>query len=154
MRIDVRAGLQLEVAGREMSGPPATAPSRPRWGRYLLGLPALVLLAVLLVPMVRTTVWAFDSKSVFGHFWDVLTDESALTAAWHSLLWVGIAVALLALGYRVAVLSRHVQGLWRGLLYVLLLPFGISALAFGAVFRVIFDSTLERGSGWVLFCDG
>jgi alpha-glucoside transport system permease protein len=116
MQIVTRPGLRLEVAGREMSGPPATTSARPSWTRYLLGLPAVVLLAVLLVPMAWTTAWAFDSGSVFGNFKTVLTDRGALTAAWHSLLWVGIAVALLAFGYWVAVLSRHVQGLWKVLL--------------------------------------
>jgi alpha-glucoside transport system permease protein len=151
---DAALSLRLEVAGREMSGPPAPVSARPKWTRYLVGLPALALLAVLLVPVVWTTAWSFDADTVFGNFWDVLTDKGALTAAWHSVLWMGIAVGLLALGYWVAVLSRLVQGLWRVLLYVLLLPFGVSALAAGAVFRIIFDPTPERGMVSSLFGDG
>jgi alpha-glucoside transport system permease protein len=154
MQIETRPGLRLEVAGREMSGPRAAPAVRRRWSRYLLGLPAIVLLLVLLLPMVWTAVWALDADvPVVGNFWNVLTDSGALTAAWHSLLWVGIAVALIAAGYWIAVLSRLVHGLWRVLLYLLILPFGVSALASGAVFRIMFDPNPERGMASALFGD-
>jgi alpha-glucoside transport system permease protein len=150
MQIETRPGLRLEVAGRELTGPAATR--RRRWSRYLLGLPAIVLLVVLLLPMAWTAVWALDADTpVIGNFVGLLTDRGALTAAWHSVLWVGIAVVLIAVGYWIAVLSRLVHGLWKVLLYLLILPFGVSALASGAVFRMIFDT---NGTAAAVFGDG
>jgi alpha-glucoside transport system permease protein len=155
MQIETRSGLRLEVAGREMSDRrPSSAASRRRWSRYLLGLPAVLLLVVLLLPMIWTGVWAlYADLPVVGNFRDVLTDPGALAAAWHSVLWVGIALVLISVGYWIAVISRLVHGPWQVLLYVLILPFGVSALVSGAVFRIIFDPTPERGMASALFGD-
>ncbi|MET0134988.1 MAG: hypothetical protein ABW215_15520 [Kibdelosporangium sp.] len=153
MQIETKPGLSLEVAGREMSGRRHSVPRR-RWSRYALGVPAIVLLFVLLVPMVWTFVRALTADlPVIGNFRDVLTDAGTLTAAWHSMLWVGIALVLIGVGYWIAVLSRLVQELWRVLLYLLILPFGISALVSGAVFRMIFDQNAGRGMASALFGD-
>lgn len=142
----------LEVAGREVTGGlDAGRPHRLR-AHYLLGVPAVLLLTLLLVPMGWTLTWALhDDVPLVGNFVTVFTDASALRSAWHSLLWVGIAFALLGVGYVVAALSRGVGKLWRILLYVLILPFGVSAVVSGVVFRLIFDPNPERGMASALF---
>jgi alpha-glucoside transport system permease protein len=156
MDVETLPGLRLEVAGRELSacrGPDQRR--RHHWGRQLLGLPAALLLIFLLVPMIWTLVWSLrGSPPMIGNFATILTDPGALAAGWHSLLWVGIALVLIAVGYGIAVLSHLVSGLWRVLLYVLILPFGVSAVVSGAVFRMIFDPNPERGMATALFGDG
>jgi len=140
MEIETGPGLRLEVAGRELTGRLRAAPQRRYWGHYLLGLPAGVLLALLVVPMGWTVYWAFRADLA-----DLFSDPGALRSAWHSVLWVGIALVLIVVGYVIAVLSRQVGRLWRVLLYALILPFGVSAVVSGAVFRLIFDPNPERG---------
>lgn len=153
VRIETRPGLTLEVVGREVSGR-ALNPvgDRGRPGRFLLGLPAVLLLLVLLVPMLWTVVLALRADPpIVGNFVAVLTKDGALAAAGHSVVWVGIAVIVIVVGYGIAVISRLVHGLWRVLLYLLILPFGVSALVSGAVFRMIFDPARERGMASALF---
>jgi alpha-glucoside transport system permease protein len=153
MQIETRPGLRLEIAGREMSGR-RQVDARRRWSRYLLGLPAVLLLVVLLLPMGWTVFWALNADlPVIGNFRDVLTDPGALAAGWHSVLWVGVALVLIVVGYWIAVLSRLVRELWQVLLYLLILPFGVSALVSGAVFRMIFDPNPERGLAGALLGD-
>ncbi len=146
MEIETRPGLRLTVAGIETVGGLDAGQPRQYRNQYLLALPAILLLLLLVVPMGWTFAWALhDDMPLVGNFVSVFTDGAALRSAWHSLLWVGIAIALIAVGYVIAVLSRHVGKLWRVLLYVLILPFGASALVSGAVFRLIFDPNPERG---------
>lgn len=157
MSIEVSTGsaLRLEVAGRELTGPLGGEARQPGWARWLLGVPAALLLALLIVPMGWTLAWAVGGDvPVFGNFAAVLTDEEALRAALHSLVWVGIAVLLLIVGYGIAVLSGMVGGLWRVLVFALILPFGVSAVVSGAVFRIIFDPNPERGLASALFGAG
>ena len=105
--------------------------------------------------MVWTFGWALHADvPVVGNFRVLFTDPAALRSAWHSVLWVGIALVLIAAGYCIAVLSRQVGKLWRILLYVLILPFGVSAVVSGAVFRLIFDPNPERGMASALFGGG
>jgi alpha-glucoside transport system permease protein len=146
--VRARDGLRLEVAGREVTG--GIRPQSRGWS-YLLGVPALALGVVLVVPMAWTLVWALSAPWGVGNFVDVLTDPDALRAAWHSLLWVGIGLVLIAAGYVIAVLSKLVSGLWRVLLYLMILPFGVSAMVSGAVFRVMFDPNPDRGTASALF---
>lgn len=154
MEIETRPGLRLEVSGRELTGGLGAVPARGR-DQYLLGVPALLLLALLVVPMVWTFGWALHADvPVVGNFRTVFTDPAALRSAWHSVLWVGIALAVVAVGYGIAVLSRHAGTLWRVLLYALILPFGVSAVVSGAVFRLIFDPNPERGMASALFGGG
>ena len=153
VHVEPRPGLKLEVAGREVSGralDPAGDGGRPI--RFLLGVPAVLLLLVLLVPIVWTVVWALRGDvPVVGNLLAVITDDGALAAARNSVLWVGIALIVVALGYGIAVVSRLVRGLWRVLLYLMILPFGVSALVSGAVFRMVFDPAPERGLAGALF---
>ncbi len=155
MEIETRPGLRLAVTGRELTGGLGTIGPAGRRRDYLLGVPALALLAVLVVPMAWTFGAALHADvPVLGNFRDLFTDPAALRAAWHSVLWVGIALALVAAGYVIAVLSRRVGRLWRILLYALILPFGVSAVVSGAVFRLIFDPNPERGMASALFGAG
>ncbi|HEU5474375.1 MAG TPA: hypothetical protein VFV67_27320 [Actinophytocola sp.] len=146
-------GLTFEVVGREVAGralDPTGEQGRP--ARFLLGVPAVLLLLVLLVPTGWTVVWALNGDPVLlGNFLTVITDDGALAAARNSVLWVGIALIVVALGYGIAVASRLVRGPWRVLLYFLILPFGVSALVSGAIARMIFDPAPERGMASALF---
>jgi alpha-glucoside transport system permease protein len=117
---------------------------------YLLGLPAVVLLVLLMTPMAWTLVLALSAPWGAGNFVDILTDPDALRSIWHSVLWVVIGAVLLVAGYAIAVLSRVVSTLWRVLLYLMILPFGVSAMVSGAVFRMIFDPNGERGTASAL----
>lgn len=146
MEIETRPGLRLTVAGIETVGGLDAMPPRQYRNQYLLALPAILLLVLLVVPMGWTFARALhDDIPLVGNFISVFTDDAAWQSAWHSLIWVGIAVALIVVGYVIAVLSRHVGKLWRVLLYVLILPFGVSAVVSGAVFRLVFDPNPERG---------
>jgi alpha-glucoside transport system permease protein len=149
--IETRPGLRLEVAGRDVTGALGAMPPHRNRKRYLLGVPAGLLLVVLVVPMVWTFGLAVFDEPLFGSFVTVFTDPDALLSAWHSVLWVGVALVLIVVGYGIAVLSRHVGRLWRVLLYVLILPFGVSAVVSAAVFRLIFDPNPERGMASALF---
>ncbi|TDV41767.1 sugar ABC transporter permease [Actinophytocola oryzae] len=152
MNVETRDGLVLEVAGRELTDGLVVAQPHRRRDQYLYAVPAVLLIALLVVPMVWTFGWALDADvPVVGNFRALFTDPVALRSAWHSLLWVGIALVLIGFGYCVAVLSRQLGRLWRVLLYVLILPFGVSAVVSGAVFRLIFDPTPERGMATALF---
>lgn len=153
VHVETRDGLTLEVAGREVSGRALDrAGDQGRRIRFLLGLPAVLLLLVLLVPMAWTLVWALSGDPpVFGNFGAVFTEAGAAAAARNSVAWVGIALIVIVVGYGIAVISRLVYGLWRVLLYLLILPFGVSALVSGAVFRMIFDPAPERGMASALF---
>lgn len=152
MNVETREGLVLEVAGRELTGGPVGAQPHARRNHYLYGVPALVLIVLLVVPMVWTFGWALDADvPLVGNFHALFTDPAALRSAWHSVLWVGIALVLIALGYAIAVLSGHFGRMGRLLLHVLILPFGVSAVVSGAVFRLIFDANPERGMASALF---
>jgi alpha-glucoside transport system permease protein len=152
MNVETRDGLVLEVAGRELTGGYVAVQPHGRRNQYAYGVPAMLLIALLVVPMVWTVGWALDADvPVIGNFRALFTDPIALRSAWHSVLWVGIALVLIAVGYGIAVLSRHFGTMQGVLLYVLILPFGVSAVVSGAVFRLIFDPAPERGMASALF---
>jgi alpha-glucoside transport system permease protein len=140
-------GLRLEVVGREITGRPV--PGRPRRpaGAYLLGVPAVLLLAVIAVPVVRTAIGAFRTgadRYGFANF-GVLEDGSALRAALHTAAWVAVALALVVVGFGIALAGHRAPSLWRVLQPSLTIPFAVSAMVAGAAFRIIFDPTPERG---------
>jgi alpha-glucoside transport system permease protein len=155
MEIRTAQGLRMEAAGRELTDGLGPAPQHRRRNQYLFSVPAVLLVALLVVPMVWTFGWALDADvPIVGNFHALFTDPAAWRSAWHSLIWVGIALVLIAAGYVIAVLSRHVGKLWRILLYALILPFGVSAVVSGAVFRLVFDPNPERGMASALFGGG
>ncbi len=140
-------GLSLEVVGREVTGRPV--PGRPRRpaGPYLLGLPALLLSCLLLVPIGVTVVAAFRTPSGFGFGnFAVMGDPAALLAVGNSLAWVAVAVGLVAVGFFLALLSYRLPGLTSFLQPALVIPFAVSVLVSGATFRLIYDPAPERGT--------
>jgi alpha-glucoside transport system permease protein len=148
MAIESHRGLRLEVTTRPMSG--RLVPGRPprQIRRYLLILPAAMVLVLLVAPMVQTLTWSLSSSDGWGlgNFVAVVTDPGAQRALWHTLLWVVIAVGLVVAGFVLAVLSRSLERWWVAFVSVLILPFGVSALASGAAFRLLFDPVPERGT--------
>jgi alpha-glucoside transport system permease protein len=140
-------GLSLEIVGREVSGRPV--PGRPRRpaGPYLLGLPALLLSCLLLVPIGVTVVTAFRTPGGFGFGnFAVMSDPGALRAVGNSLLWVLVAFGLVVVGFFLALLSYRLPAVTSFLTPALVIPFAVSVLVSGATFRLIFDPTPERGT--------
>ena len=141
-------GLTLEVVGREISGRPVPGKPRRPASPYLLGLPALLLSSLLLIPIGATVVAAFrrpDGSFGLGNF-AVMGDPAALHAVGNSLAWIGVALGLVAVGFLLALVSYRLPGLSTFLQPALVIPFAVSVLVSGATFRLIYDSSPERGS--------
>lgn len=140
-------GLSLEVVGREVSGRPIPGKPRRPAGPYLLGLPALLLSCLLLVPIGVTVVEAFRTDHHFGlGNFTVMADPAALRAVGNSLLWVLVAFGLVVLGFSLALVSYRLPAVTSFLQPALVIPFAVSVLVSGATFRLIFDPTPERGT--------
>ncbi|MFG1816003.1 ABC transporter permease subunit [Kribbella sp. NPDC049174] len=140
-------GLSLEVVGREVSGRPVPGKPRRPAGPYLLGLPALLLSCLLLIPIGVTVVAAFRTPSGFGlGNFAVMGDPGALRAVGNSLVWVAVAFGLVVVGFFLALLSYRLPGLTSFLQPALVMPFAVSVLVSGATFRMIFDPAPERGT--------
>jgi len=140
-------GLSLEVVGREVSGRPIPGKPRRPAGPYLLGLPALLLSCLLLVPIGVTVVEAFRTDHQFGlGNFAVMADPAALRAVGNSLLWGLVAVGLVVLGFALALVSYRLPAVTSFLQPALVIPFAVSVLVSGATFRLIFDPTPERGT--------
>jgi alpha-glucoside transport system permease protein len=141
-------GLMVEVVGREIAGRPVAGRPRRAYGPYLLGLPAVVLMSLLVIPAGFTAVRAF--RAGHGGFsvanFAVLGDPAAKGAMGHTLVWVGVALALVAIGSAIALAGYRMPGLWRVLQPALVIPFAMSALIAGAAFRLIFDPEPARGT--------
>ncbi|GAA1596809.1 hypothetical protein GCM10009789_58490 [Kribbella sancticallisti] len=141
-------GLSLEIVGREISGRPVPGKPRRAAGPYLLGLPALLLSSLLLIPIAVTVVAAFREPGGsfgFGNF-AVMSDPAALHAVGNSLAWIAVALGLVVVGLLLALISYRLPGLSTFLQPALVIPFAVSVLASGATFRLIFDPTPERGT--------
>jgi alpha-glucoside transport system permease protein len=141
-------GLTLEIVGREISGRPVPGKPRRPLGPYLLGLPALLLSCLLLVPITVTVVAAFkdpDGSFGLGNF-AVMGDPAALHAVGNSLAWIAVALALVVVGFLLALVSYRLPGLSTFLQPALVIPFAVSVLVSGVTFRLIYDATPERGT--------
>lgn len=141
-------GLSLEIVGREISGRPVPGKPRRPAGPYLLGLPALLLSSLLLIPIAVTVVAAFtrpDGSFGFGNF-AVMGDPAALHAVGNSLAWIAVALGLVVVGFLLALVSYRLPGLSTFLQPALVIPFAVSVLVSGVTFRLIFDATPERGT--------
>ena len=146
-------GLSLEVVGREISGRPVPGKPRRPAGPYLLGLPALLLSSLLLIPIAVTVVAAFrtpDGSFGLGNF-AVMGDRAALHAVGNSLAWIGVALALVVVGFLLALLSYRLPGVTSFLQPALVIPFAVSVLVSGATFRLIFDPAPEHGTVTAVF---
>lgn len=139
--------LDLEVVGREITGRPVPGRAHRPYGPYLLGLPALVLASLLLVPMTLTAVSAFRTPGGFGFAnFAVLREAGVVHAIGNSIAWIGVALALVVTGLSIALIGHRVQSLWSFLQPALILPFAMSTLVAGAAFRIIFDPAPQRGT--------
>lgn len=141
-------GLSLEIVGREISGRPVPGKPRRPAGPYLLGLPALLLSCLLLIPIAVTVVAAFtrpDGSFGLGNF-AVMGDPAALHAVGNSLAWIAVALALVVVGFLLALVSYRLPGVSTFLQPALVIPFAVSVLVSGVTFRLIFDATPERGT--------
>lgn len=141
-------GLTLEVVGREISGRPVPGKPRRPASPYLLGLPALLLSSLLLIPIGVTVVAAFrrpDGSFGLGNF-AVMGDPAALHAVGNSLAWIAVALGLVVVGFLLALVSYRQPGLSTFLQPALVIPFAVSVLVSGATFRLIYDASPERGS--------
>src|SRR4029453_17639409 len=137
----------LEVVGGGGGGRPVPGKPRRPAGPYLLGLPALLLSCLLLVPIGVTVVQAFRTPDGFGFGnFAVMGDPGALRAVGNSLLWVLVAFGLVVVGFFLALLSYRLPALTSFLQPALVIPFAVSILVSGATFRLIFDPTPERGT--------
>ncbi|MEV0791772.1 ABC transporter permease subunit [Kribbella sp. NPDC050459] len=140
-------GLSLEVVGREITGRPVQGRPRRPAGPYLLGLPALLLSCLLLIPIGVTVVTAFRTDGGFGlGNFAVMGDPSALHAVGNSLLWMLVAFGTVGVGFLLALLSYRLPAVTTFLQPALVIPFAVSILVSGATFRLIFDPTPERGT--------
>ncbi|GAA0951393.1 hypothetical protein GCM10009554_52740 [Kribbella koreensis] len=141
-------GLTLEIVGREISGRPVPGKPRRPLGPYLLGLPALLLSSLLLIPIAVTVVAAFrrpDGTFGLGNF-AVMGDPAALHAVGNSLAWIAVALGLVVVGFLLALVSYRLPGLSTFLQPALVIPFAVSVLVSGVTFRLIYDPTPERGT--------
>lgn len=141
------AGLRLEVAGRGMTGPPVAGGPRRGWNRYALVVPAVAVLAAVLVAPIVITLWqAFWTGGGLG-FGNFATAWSrANTAVTNSALWLLTAIGVVVTGFVIALLSQRVREVWRPLLLALVIPVGMSTMVVGVMFRLIFDPAPERGT--------
>jgi alpha-glucoside transport system permease protein len=140
--------LRIQVAVREMAGPLVPGQPRRPGSRPLARLAALALSAVLAVP-VLLTIWSSLRTATgvgLGNYGAILTSGAVWSAVGHSALWALAALALVLIGLVIALLSQRVRQVWRPLLLVLVVPLGMSSLAVGAVFRLIFDQARQRGT--------
>ncbi|MDX6240562.1 MAG: alpha-glucoside transport system permease protein aglG, ggtD, partial [Kribbellaceae bacterium] len=140
-------GLWLEVVGREISGRPVPGKPRRPAGPYLLGLPALLLSSLLLLPIAVTVGMAFRTGDGLGlGNFAVMGDPAALRAVGNSLVWIAVALGLVMLGFLIALVSYRLPGLLSILQPALVIPFAVSVLVSGATFRLIFDPAPEHGT--------
>jgi alpha-glucoside transport system permease protein len=114
--------------------------------------PALILLAVLVIwPTLETVGLSFrDANNQhwvgFANFTTMFTSAQTRKAITNNLIWVLVAPALVtAVGLVFAVLSERIK-LATALKTVLFVPMAISFLAAGVTWRLVYDSSPERGA--------
>lgn len=140
----------FEVAPREDTRSPVGGrPVRP-WRTTLMLLPAAVLVgAVLVVPLLATVVRSFDVPGPgmgLAHYSDVLHDEQVRRAMVNSLRWLAIAPLVCGVGYLIATLGRGARRSRALLIGVIAAPMAVSSLVAGMTFRLMFDAQPERGT--------
>jgi ABC-type sugar transport system permease subunit len=138
------------------AGPGAAPPAGARrlltsWTALSFLLPALVLLAVIVVYPLLYTIWRSLYDSLGGTFigldnyTTMFTSDATLTAIKNNALWVLIApIVVTAVGLVFAVLLERVR--WStAFKLVVFMPMAISMLAAGIIFRLVYDADPDRG---------
>lgn len=104
-----------------------------RWSNWLLLVPALALLAgILLVPLIRTLWYSvFDPDWTLENYGALFTDGVTTTVLWRTAVTAAmVTVATLLIGYPYAYLMTRVSPRARGvLLAIVLIPFWTSVMA-------------------------
>jgi putative spermidine/putrescine transport system permease protein len=104
-----------------------------RWSNWLLLVPALALLAgILLVPLIRTLWYSvFDPDWTLENYGALFTDGVTTTVLWRTVVTAAmVTVATLLIGYPYAYLMTRVSPRARGvLLAIVLIPFWTSVMA-------------------------
>ncbi|TYB69900.1 ABC transporter permease subunit [Nonomuraea sp. PA05] len=134
----------FEVAPHHDVRVPAAASGLSRWRAALYLLLAVLLSAgVILAPFLVTVVISFSRPGAWS---GVLSDGQAWQAVGNSLIWWVLVVIVCAVGLGLAWLVRN-AGLALGLVMrvILVLPAVVSPLTTGAIFRLLFDTSRERG---------
>jgi alpha-glucoside transport system permease protein len=137
---------------------PGAAPPPPGGGRIAGSwlslaflLPALILLASIVVYPTFYTVWrslydrAGDSFVGLDNYVDMFTSDATLTAIKNNALWVLVTPTVItALGLIFAVLTERIR--WgTAFKLVVFMPMAISMLAAGIIFRLVYDADPDRG---------
>lgn len=140
--------LRVQVATREMTGRLVPGQPRRRGPRHPMRGVALVASLVLAIPVLWTVWYSLRTPGGVGldNYDVVLRDPAVWAAIGHSALWAVVALLLVLLGFAIALLASRVRQVWRALLLVLVIPLGMSSLAAGAVFRLIYDQAPQRGT--------
>ncbi|MFB9472471.1 ABC transporter permease subunit [Nonomuraea salmonea] len=139
-----RDAFLFEVAPHHDGGGPVSARGISRWRAALYLLLAVVLSAgVILAPLLGTVLISFSRPGAWS---EVLTDPQAWQAIGNTLTWWVLVVVVCAVGLGLAWLVRT-AGPALGLVMrvILVLPAVVSPLTTGAIFRLLFDTSSERG---------
>ncbi|WP_406673645.1 ABC transporter permease subunit [Nonomuraea sp. N2-4H] len=134
----------FEVAPHPDAGVPVKPQGISRWrAAFYLLLAVLLSAGVTLVPLLATVIISFSEP---GAWQEVLTDAGAWQAIGNMLIWWLLVVVVCAVGLGLAWLVRN-AGPALGLVMriILVLPAVVSPLTTGAVFRLLFDTSHERG---------
>jgi alpha-glucoside transport system permease protein len=137
-------GVEFELATREIAGPvvPGRPPSKAL--RYLVTLPATLLLAgFLIAPITWTLIEIVRSPGSL-----TVLDLDALATYLRTAFWVFVVGGgIVGGGFLLARASiRHWPRKWPAVLTLLVIPFGVSALVAGVAFRLLFDPAPELGT--------
>ncbi|MFD0467946.1 hypothetical protein ACFQ0B_06235 [Nonomuraea thailandensis] len=134
----------FEVAPHHDARLPATGQRLSRWRAALYLLLAVLLSAgVILAPFLATVLISFSRPGAWS---GVLSDGQAWQAVGNTLIWWVLVVVVCAVGLGLAWLVRN-AGPALGLVMrvILVLPAVVSPLTTGAIFRLLFDTSRERG---------
>ncbi|MFB4272601.1 ABC transporter permease subunit [Nonomuraea sp. GTA35] len=134
----------FEVAPHHDARVPVAGQGLSRWRAALYLLLAVLLSAgVILAPFLATVLISFSRPGAWS---DVLSDGQAWQAVGNSLIWWVLVVVVCAVGLGLAWLVRN-AGPALGLVMrvILVLPAVVSPLTTGAIFRLLFDTSRERG---------
>ncbi|WP_237102965.1 ABC transporter permease subunit [Nonomuraea sp. MG754425] len=139
-----RNAFLFEVAPHHDARVPVTRHRLSRWRAALYLLIAVLLSAgVILAPFLATVLISFSRPGAWA---GLLADAQVWQAVGNTLIWWLLVVAVCAVGLGLAWLVRNAgPALGRVLRVILVLPAVLSPLTTGAIFRLLFDTSKERG---------